>query len=269
MKKHTLLIHHLEETWRDGLANFGMTPEDAALNIIDYLHSPKGARINNVILTTWEMPGPCDVQLPITDYLTSRGIPFEHHIFGYAEVRDMYEGQNCTLIQATRYEGDPNQIVCIEDWHRDLASHTSVSLCGAFDGECIQDAEDMLTHVRGENGYEKIGSLTTGTHETYWRALDYEASFLSARELIKVYEERIENAGDQLQSEKILDKFTKAMKRLSRQPAFQILVRYMGEQVGHLYSDNEELDEAINSVVTEIDLRAKVKLMEEELCPDF
>lgn len=269
MKTHTLIIHHLEETWREGLAGFDITPEDAALNIIDFLHSPQGRRINNVVLTTWEMPGPCDVQRPITEYLSARGIPYQHHIFGYGEHREMYKGQDCTLIQATRYGDDPDQVVCMEDWHEDLARHTSVSLCGAFDGECIQDAEDMLTHVRGKDGYKKLSPLTIGTYESYERRLAYESAYESARSLIGAYDERIENTEDPQEADKAVRDFSRALKLMAKQPAFQILVKYLGDQVGYLYSENDELEKAIQEVVNGIDFNRKLRSLDDQLAPSM
>lgn len=264
MRKHTLLIHHLEETWRDGLAGFGMTPEVMAQNIIDYLHSPEGSAINDVILTTWEMPGPCNVQKPVTDYLTARGIPFEHHVFGYGEVRETYEGQNCTMVQATRYADDPDQIVCIEDWHRDLANSASVSLCGAFDGECIQDAEDMLTYVRGEHGYKKLSDLTAGTHETYYPRLDCHGSFGEARALIEDFEERYADAACHQQEKGLIATFKKALKDLSKDPAFQVAALFQTEEVGHLYSETKELNDALNRVIEGIDIKKRSRVYDME-----
>lgn len=260
LKKHTLLIHHFEETWRDGLSRFGMTPEDMARNTIDFLHSPKGRAINHVILTTWEMPGPCDVQKPITDYLRARGIPYEHHVFGYGEKRQMYEGQKCTLVQATRYPDDPDQVVCIEDWHRELRKSASVSLCGAFDGECIQDAEDMLTHVRGTNGYTKLSDLVIGTGETYWPKLDCNKAYNDAQELIECYETKYEEARYFDEEGTVLEEFQRDLTVLSNDPAFQLVVLFPNEEVGHLYSGNEDLDEALNEVTQSIDIKKKTRV---------
>lgn len=149
MKKHTLLIHHLEEQWRTGLEGFGLSPESMALNIIDFLHSPKGRHINDVIFTRFEDHLPCDTQHPIIDYLKGRGIAHTHHVFGYGETQDMFEDQDCTLVEATRHDAYQDQVVYIDEWHKELKFSQTVLLCGAFEGECIQDAEDMLTHVRG------------------------------------------------------------------------------------------------------------------------
>lgn len=269
MRKHTLLIHHFEETWRDGLAGFGMTPEVMAQNIIDFLHSPEGRAINNVILTTWEMPGPCDVQKPVTDYLTARGIPFEHHVFGYGEERSMYEGQDCSLVQATRYGDDPNQVVCIEDWHRALAKSASVSLCGAFDGECIQDAEDMLCHVRGERGYKKLNDLVVGTHETYHPRLDCHGSLSEVRTLIEEYEERYADATDYEEEKDLIVLFKRELKELSKDPAFQVVALFPSEEVGYLYSDNEELEEALTEVIQTIDIKKKARIYDMESTPSI
>lgn len=265
--KHTLLIHHFEETWREGLAGFGMTPEVMAHNIIDYLHSPEGRAINHVILTTWEMPGPCDVQKPVTDYLDARGIAYEHHIFGYGEVREMYEGQDCELIQATRYGDDPDQVVCIEDWHRELVKSASVSLCGAFDGECIQDAEDMLTHLRGSDAYTKLNDLVVGTGETYWPRLDCHDAQVNARRLIEEYEERFEDLTDPAQEGVIIRSFRKDLARLSKDPAFQLVALFPSEDVGYIHSENEKLDAAITTFVQGMDIKKRSRNVATENCP--
>mgnify|MGYP006314657377 FL=1 len=269
MKKHTLLIHHFEETWRDGLSRYGMTPEVMAHNIIDFLHSPKGRGINDVILTTWEMPGPCEVQTPVLEYLKARGIPFEHHVFGYGEERSMYDGMDCTLVQATRYGDDPNQVVCIEDWHRALAKSASVSLCGAFEGECIQDAEDMLMHVRGEHGYNKLTDLIVGTHETYWRKLDVEAAFVNARSLIEEFEEKYAEAVDLSEEEQLVTLFKKKLNKLTKDAAFQVLALCPSEDVGYLYSETEALDDALTEVVQAVDIKKNPRALELDTALSF
>ena len=272
MRKHTLLIHHFEETWRDGLAGFDMTPEVMAQNIIDYLHSPRGKAINEVIFTTWEMPGPCAVQQPVIAYLEARGISFEHQVFGYGEVREMYEGQKCTLVQATRYSDDPNQIVLIEDWHRELSKSATVSLCGAFHGECIRDAEDMLTYVRGADGYIKLDDLIVGTYHEYDRLLDCEGASDHARSLIDDYQEKIEAAeevGDDQGVEKVVKSFKRAMAKLTKDPAFQLVALFPSEEFGSLYSENDDLNEALEKIVGGISIDRKARSLERSLEPSF
>ena len=264
LKKHTLLIHHFEETWRDGMSRFGMTPEVMARNIIDFLHSPKGRAINDVILTTWEMPGPCKNQKSITDYLKARGIPFEHHVFGYGEERQMYEGQSCTLVQANRYPDEPDKVVCIEDWHRELRKSASVSLCGAFDGECIQDAEDMLTHVRGAGCYTKLTDLIVGSQTTYWPKLDCDLAFSNARALIDDFEEKLEDAADSDEEDDLIRSFRKDLSVLSRDPAFQLVALFPCEEVGYLYAENENLDEALNEVIQSINIKKTPRVYDME-----
>lgn len=260
LKKHTLLIHHLEETWRDGLSRFGMTPEVMARNIIDFLHSPKGRAINDVILTTWEMPRPCDVQKPVIDYLIARGIAYQHQVFGYAEVRETYQGQNCTLIQATRYPDDPNQVVYIEDWHRQLKKSASVSLCGAFDGECIQDAEDMLTYVRADGNYLKLDDLVVGTGVTYWPRLDYNKAYNDARDLIEDYEGRYEDAEDSDGEDAVVEAFKRDLAVLGKDPAFQLVALFPDEEVGYLYSEIDGLNEAMTEIVNSTDIKIKTRV---------
>lgn len=251
------------------MSGFGMTPEIMAHNTIDYLHSPEGRAINHVVLTTWESFGPCDVQKPITDYLDARGIPYEHKTFGYGEVREMYEGQDFTLVQATRYGDDPNQIICIEDWHRELSKSASVSLCGAFDGECIQDAEDMLTYVRGAGGYTKLTDLVVGSQTTYCPKLDYNLAFNNARAMIDDFEEKLEDAAGSVEEKNLIKRFKRDLSNLSKDPAFQLVALFPCEEVGYLYAENPELDKAMTEVIQSLDIKEKTRIYSIETSPNF
>jgi hypothetical protein len=164
---HTLIIHHLEECWRDGLAMFGENPEELVQKVIDYLNSPDGKRINNVILTKAFEDGYEPVHNPLIRYLADRKIQLTQHFFPYAQLRESYYGDDSTtLIPSTKPMTGEDDIVCIQKWHEDLATHASVMLCGAFEGECVRDAEDMLDHVRGV-AYERIDPLIVGTGSFY------------------------------------------------------------------------------------------------------
>lgn len=252
MRKHTLLIHHLEETWRSSLEGYGLTPEVMSLNIIDYLHSPNGRKINDVIFTRFEDHMPCDTQLLIIDYLKGRGIAYTHQVFPYGLMDEMFEDVDCTLVQATRLDADEGQVVEIEDWHRELKYSQSVSLCGAFDDQCIQDAEDMLAHVRGEGGYKKLSTLIAGSHEPYTPHFDPEVFYAKGRKLINTIEGNIARGRPH---DPMVRAFEAEIWQLCREPGFQIFAKYMqSDEVGYLHSEIDEINETLETAIKCINL---------------
>jgi hypothetical protein len=254
MRKHTLLIHHLEEQWRTGLERFGLSPESMALNIIDFLHSPKGRHINDVIFTRFEDHLPCDTQHPIIDYLKGRGIAHTHHVFGYGEVEEMFEGLDCTLVEATRNDAYPGQVVYIDDWHKELKFCQTVLLCGAFEGECIQDAEDMLAHVRGVDGYKKLDELIAGSHEVYTPHFDPVVYLAKGNKLIRTCEMNLEKGHSFVT---VIKRFERDVGRLCSDPGFQIFAKYFqSEDIGDLHSENDEINSKLESAISCIDLNA-------------
>jgi hypothetical protein len=252
MEKHTLLIHHLEETWRRSLEGYGLTLEAMSMNIIDYLHSPDGRKINDVIFTRFEEFDACDSQLMIIDYLKARGIAYTHQVFGYGQFEEMFEGQGYTLIPATRPDADEGQVVEIEDWHLDLAKSLSISLCGAFEDQCIQDAEDMLTHVRGEGGYSRLSSLIAGSYETYIPHYDPEVFYTKGRKLISTYERNIQSGRP---AGPMANALERDLQKLCSEPGFQIFAKYMqSDEVGYLHSEIEQINEALEAAISCINI---------------
>lgn len=129
-----LIIHHLEEIWSYGYQNHGTSFEREAEKILDHLDDNP---YDLVILTLFE-----DWNFQDCHHLT--GISqYVDRVYTYA--------YGWTIDETKRTCGDVEWVeggyhsdfVPIFNWIRDLKGH-EVHLCGAFDGECIEDMEHSL-----------------------------------------------------------------------------------------------------------------------------
>lgn len=264
MKKHTLIIHHLEETWREGLKKHGTSPEELSAQIIDFLHSKQGRHINEVIFTKWECPGYEEIPPLLVNYLDERKISHQVQVFGYGETREMYmHNPKATLIKSMRYEDDEDAIVYIEDWHKDLVNRGSVYLCGAFNGECVQDARDMLNHVRG-NKYTALEDLIVGSGETYkLKCGDPSEKIHELNVLIQNMEEFVEENDD---LDGAIETFKEKLKKYDNDEEAHLAFKiFQGEEFGYIYSDVEEIDEILQDFISNLSLEIKPQKRSHEL----
>ncbi|MHD0644911.1 hypothetical protein ACYPKM_04745 [Pseudomonas aeruginosa] len=246
MSKHTLLIHHLEEEWREGMLGFGTSPEQASKNIIDYLESPAGRKINHVIFTRFEEFFPCETQQDIMTYLQRRDIQFEHQTFPYGMEREMFDDRDVTLVRANRYPDNPDAVIEIEDWHLKLRESESVTLCGAFDNECVQDAEDMLGYVRGVGGYERVDGLIVGSGVDYEPHHDY-ANLLGKLELIiRKHDTYMDDGKPEFEVEQ---RFRKAFSNELSLPGAAVAAQFHQDEDFSLYSDHDAIQSALESLI--------------------
>lgn len=146
-----LLIHHLETCWDFGLKRFGTSFDREASKILQHLEENDYDR---VILTRFEEPKlePAHYEAGLADYISD----VYDYSYGWAkdqcdwgqEGRDWAEG------------GTHSEIVRLEPWMFELKERGAlVDLCGAFDGECIEDMELALEAVGVS--YNRIEELIT------------------------------------------------------------------------------------------------------------
>lgn len=140
-----LIIHHLETMWESGLLNKGTSFEEQIELIFEHLEQEE---YDKVILTRFE-----DWTLEPEHYLIANFISVVHpYAYGWEE--DCFEGQEKGVDWIEG--GNHSEAVLLEDWMKDLKG-CEVKICGAFDGECIEDLEIALSACEVE--YNRIDRL--------------------------------------------------------------------------------------------------------------
>jgi hypothetical protein len=126
----TLIIHHVESCWNQALISRGTSIEEQIDNLFEHLNEHEYDR---VILTRFEGNRLEPEHAFIADFIS------EVHEYAYGWERDMF-----TEEQSHMYcdGGTHSEVVMIDDWMHTLSDE--VHLCGAFDGECIEDMEIAL-----------------------------------------------------------------------------------------------------------------------------
>lgn len=144
-----LIIHHLEMTWETGYNNHETSFYELASKIKTHI---KKSNYDKIVLTQFEnyKPQHEHYQSGIADLVTNwfdygygwdkEGCEVEEKIGCNGEVfQDNYGNEYVK-------GGDHSEIVLITDWMKELGRYKdNVSICGAFDGECIEDLEIALT----------------------------------------------------------------------------------------------------------------------------
>ena len=130
----TLIAHHVEEMWRDSLQRVGGKDLDEFIH--DIYHYFKENDFDLFILTRFE-----DFELGHEHFPFSE---FNHKVETYAYGWDqeiVLDDEHGEYTEG----GSHSEYVQIQDWMYDL-KHDDVSICGCFDGECIEDMEIALEH---------------------------------------------------------------------------------------------------------------------------
>lgn len=132
----TLIIHHLEPMWENGYNKFGTTCFDLCTGLTEFLEKNC---FDQIILTQFEdwNPQPIHHETGLSDFITK----YEEYSYGWERDCFRHENEFCE-------GGTHSEVVWLPDWLKGLRNH-SVSLCGAFDGECIEDMEIALSHCVG------------------------------------------------------------------------------------------------------------------------
>lgn len=138
-----LIIHHLESMWENGYKNAGTSFDEIAKKVISHI---RRAKYDRVILTQFENWKAQDehYESGIAEYVTN------WYDYAYAwelddDIEDQPDENGFLYEHGSKYikGGNHSSYVLISDWIENLQGH-SVKLCGAFDGECIEDMEIAL-----------------------------------------------------------------------------------------------------------------------------
>lgn len=133
MYPKTLIIHHLEKEWESGYRGRYETFESLQEKI---LRSIKKNRYEHIILTKCFDFNPDDYRYDFFTYVNK----VYNYIYGW-ERSELEENPSC-FVPGGRH----SEAVFIDDWMRKLPK-TNVTICGGFDGECIEDLEIALKHL--------------------------------------------------------------------------------------------------------------------------
>lgn len=144
----TLIIHHLEMTWQEGYKRLGTSFDELARKTISHI---KRAKYDRVILTQFES------WRPLGEHYESGLVEFidKWVEYGYGwsldDANDTDE-ESCHFVEG----GNHSEMVMISDWMYSLRDD-KVRICGAFDGECIEDLEIALNGCGVK--FERVESL--------------------------------------------------------------------------------------------------------------
>jgi len=133
-----LIVHHLEPMWEASLIKLsGKDCFEWCLNVRDHIEENG---FDKVILTQFEDWKAQDVHIEtgLADYVS------EWHDYGYGWEPDMFLNEN-EYVEG----GSHSEVVHTPEWIKGLKG-SEVHLCGAFDGECIEDMEIALSACVGE-----------------------------------------------------------------------------------------------------------------------
>lgn len=143
-----LIIHHLEPIWKAGYAIHNTSFENELSKVAEYLscHS-----FDKVILTRFEETKmEPEYYSEIMDYVS------QVHDYAYGWEMDMeIHGEGYSLIEG----GNHSNAVMVTPWLTELKGH-KISLCGAFDGECLEDMEIALKHCQID--FSRVEKLIVG-----------------------------------------------------------------------------------------------------------
>jgi hypothetical protein len=136
----TLIIHHLEMTWEDGYKRAGTSFYELSEKVISHI---KRAKYDRIILTQFENWKAQDehYESGIADFITD----WKDYGYGWVEEEGMFDDGFIKDDYGNEYVkgGNHSEIVLLADWMR-LLKNDKVSICGAFDGECVEDLEIAL-----------------------------------------------------------------------------------------------------------------------------
>lgn len=133
MYPKTLIIHHLEKEWESGYRNRYETFESLQEKVV---RSIKKNKYNNIILTKVFNFAPEDYRYDFIAYINQ----IHNYEYGWDKFA-MEENPSCFVPG-----GSHSEAVLIDDWMQKLPK-AGVTICGGFDGECIEDLEIALKYL--------------------------------------------------------------------------------------------------------------------------
>jgi hypothetical protein len=168
----TLLCHHLEPIWNDAMRRMhGTCIEDVCQDVANYIleHNPE-----HVIITQFESnrhDRQHECYFPIYDALEQTDARLTWQEYGYGWEIDNFAFEDIDSALETLQSGETlednygnkitlggnhSQVLPFYDWISELSTE-HVRLCGAFDGECLEDMQIILE--KSNVNFSRVESL--------------------------------------------------------------------------------------------------------------
>lgn len=133
-----LLIHHLQTCWDQSLFKIsGKYSEEIATELVEFLSENHYDRVILTQFDNWQFED-------MHHYSGLSQFVHECHEYGYGWEAEMFDDESDYIDG-----GNHSEVVYTPDWIKNLKG-CEVHLCGAFDGECIEDMEIALSHCVGD-----------------------------------------------------------------------------------------------------------------------
>ena len=138
-----LIAHHLEPMWDATMRNMrNISIDQMVERTAAWIEKEQPDR---VIITQFELIRYHECYAPIFDHITPE---FKEYGYGWDLCSFDLESLDSGIIEEVMgtkitQGGSHSEVVIVEDWMLALKGH-EVYLCGAFDGECIEDMEVAL-----------------------------------------------------------------------------------------------------------------------------
>ena len=142
----TIIIHHVQEMWNTGLENAGTSFEEVIEKIAQHLDDNY---YDKIIVTNFESHELEDCQYLFNEHCTEvyeYGYGWDAESFGLSDsnIALIENGQSALSNYGQRVilGGSHSEVLPVDGWIEDLIG--DIYICGAFDGECIDDLETVL-----------------------------------------------------------------------------------------------------------------------------
>lgn len=243
---NTLILHHFESHWNHGLSKFGLNIENMSDQIIDFL-SHKRPDINNIIITRFEGIDFEPEHEKIQRFAEDKNIEIRIEEYAYSYYKESFPNSDYDFITPTRDNSDPDNVLPVMEWQKELKNHKSVSLAGAFEGECVQDMEDILLYTRGD--FNKINELVVGTYVDYEYVSSPEKVTERLEKAISDAERKYDQALSKNREEQELIKIEKELNKHFFSNKNENAVKYYHSVADGLYSNTDEINDIVSNII--------------------
>lgn len=140
----TIIIHHVEETWRDTFEKLTkLNMDEFVSDLYDFLNTHLFDRI---ILTQFEHN---DKDLFYSWLASSFDVQLEEYSYGW---------EACQKDEYSEWinGGLHSEILPVPHWLKNI-QNDNITICGIFDGECLNDLETLLGHF--EISYARLNKF--------------------------------------------------------------------------------------------------------------
>lgn len=250
----TLILHHFEPYWQEGLSKYNTSFEEELKKVIDFVSHTD---LDRIIVTQFEEFELSIEHRPLVELCQNKGIDIQTITYPYGWRRDDDPEQfpssekNKTWCQGNRDYHGKDDVLIIEDWHHEIKKNKeSVLLAGAFEGECLNDIEQILSVLKIP--FQKIEGLCVGTYAHYeFKGLSPEALDEQIYDLIQ----KIENHLDDLEVDTLEELYeiepgeTVNIEKELNNILFENLELIKIYQPSSMYSENESINTIIEDIV--------------------